>query len=215
MLVLDGSVDNLLRVWRLATAWEREDGAEYYTQQRTNIAAVAAPYKICFSAAIGAFAALSPNNDEAGNYRDLQRCATYVSLGATDAPPEVSTYPVNRDKALRILRGEFPDVVLRGPKTLAFYHNTLDPHDPYWVTVDGHMVSCWLGRRVLLRRRTEKDDKRESAEISRGAYERIASDVRLAAKAVKVLPCRFQSTTWLVWKRINKIRFQPQLKFVW
>lgn len=212
----DGSTGNLLKVWRASTQWERGDGLNYYAQQRNNIVAITAPYDMGLAASIGAFAALSPNNDEAGNYRDLSRCAEYVALstGVEDLPI-VSTYPANRDKAIKMLRGAFPDNVLRGPKTIAFYHNTLDPRDPYWVTIDGHMVSAWLGRRVLLRRRTDADDGRESAEINRAQYESIASDLRDAAKIVHVLPAQFQATAWIAWKRLNNIRYTPQLKFQW
>jgi hypothetical protein len=206
----DGSVVNLLKCWEASTEWERSDGLRYYVEQRCRIASQSS----CMGfdnlmIAIAAFVALSPNNDEDGNYRDLRTCLRAWQETNLD-PSGCSSYPKNVDKAMRLLYGEtYPEQELRGRKTLSFYHNTIDPTDPHWVTIDGHMVSTWLGRRVLLRRRTDKNI--ESAEINGRIYKQISDDVRTAAKKVRVIPCQFQSTVWLTWKRLHNIRYKPQL----
>lgn len=228
-----GNATNLLILWGKATEWEKQEGFYYYHTQRQNIAALSKRLEHGnpdLMSRIGAFASLSPNNDEAGNYRDLETCIIHhwsrltVSTssdykpGKEDTYPACSTYPANVRKAMLILDGMPPDEALKGPKVTAFYHNTLDPIDPYWVCIDGHMVSAWLGRRVMLRRRSstvEGEVPKESAEINRRAYETIADDLRAVARKLRVVPSGLQATLWLTWKRVNNIRYDPQLKIKW
>ena len=205
---MTGSIDNLCLVWDKSTAWERSDGMTYYRQCRQQILTVGDCFGFVGIAELaGMFAALSPNNDEAGNFRDLTK--VLAAFGKQSTPPTVSSYPVNAVKAWKIVHGIPVDEVLRGKKVIAFWHNLLDPSDRFHVTVDGHMVSCWHGSRLMLRRRV---DNRESAVITSREYDVIADDVRALAKRVHVIPSQLQSTLWLTWKRIHKIRYSPQLR---
>lgn len=105
----------------------------------------------------------------------------------------VCAYPKNRDKALRILCGTHPERVLKGSKVLSFYVNTVDPKNPLWVTVDGHLVSAWVGRTLRMKQ----------AGISRREYAQIRKDVMQAAKSVDIVPCQFHSIIWVVQRRLN------------
>jgi hypothetical protein len=207
--LISGCIGNIAQVYEQASPWEIEDGKIYYFLQRDKCLNIGAKYNFKGIAELAAmFAALSPNNDELGNYRDLEK----VLQAYCDrvGPPIVSSYPINSKKAYRIASGEMPDAVLRGKKVINFWKNTLDPSDDYPVTIDGHIVSVWAGRRLLLRRRS---DSRETAVITPKTYDKIADHCRVFAKRVKLRPNQVQSICWLTWKRVNNIRYSPQLKF--
>lgn len=207
---MTGSPNNLWKVWEQATPMERELGSEYYHGQHNRLRAIAGNYGIPHHNVIGAFAALSPNNDEDGNYRDLYAVITASLERMEPEEYNVSTYGPNKLKAHRIISGgEHPWDVLGGRKVMNFYRNTLDPRDPQPVTVDGHMVSCWHGSRLLLRRASKAG---MSAVINDKEYEHIAGDVRKVAKRAGIVSCQMQATLWLAWKRIHRIRFDPQLR---
>ncbi len=206
---MTGSQANLEAVWNKATKWERDDGIAYYGRCRSRILDIGDTFEFRGVAELcGMFAALSPNNDEAGNFRDLIKVLESWRDKAS-GPPIVSSYPANSEKAWQIANGRPADVILGGKKVIAFWHNLLDPTDRFHVTIDGHMVSCWHGSRLMLRRRA---DNRESAVITSREYDQIADDVRALAKRKHVLPSQLQSTLWLAWKRLNRIRYSPQLK---
>ena len=205
---MTGDISNLRRVWEASTAWERDDGRSYYGRCRDAVLDVGRGFGFYGVAELsGMFAALSPNNDEAGNFRDLSRVVEAYSAGALK-PPVTSSYPVNAQKAWRIAKGTPPDLVLGGKKVIAFWHNVLDPSDRFHVTVDGQMVSCWHGSRLNLRRR---ENGKESATITSRQYDAIASDIRDLSRDLRVLPSALQSTLWLTWKRLHRIRYTPQL----
>lgn len=178
-------------------------GMSYYADTRARIAR--SKYSCVFDrlALIGAFVALSPNNDEAGNYRDLDLMCEAVATKQPLTSFRITGYPKNLEKAWRILHGEYPADVLRGPKTRAFFYNILDPTGDWNVTVDGHMFSIWHGRRFRMK----------DAKMNEKLYYAISADYRAAAKSVRLIPCQLQSVLWLTWKRIHNIRFNPQFKF--
>ncbi len=191
------SADNFLRVWEQALSWEKEEGAAYYDNQRERIALhareviSALPLERC----VGAFAVLSPNNDEASNYKALRRCCL-ITVGALPQNAKVNAYGRDRNKALGILAGEPLDQHLRGRKVSAFYHNTLHPDDSTVVTIDGHMFGAWKGKRYPLKK---------VPNIWQALYQEISSDMQEAAARCSLSAPRFQAVIWLAWKRLNRI----------
>jgi hypothetical protein len=113
---------------------------------------------------------------------------------ALEGKPRVCAYPRNRDKALLILRGDDPQKVLKGSKVLSFYFNTIDSQNPLWVTVDGHLVSAWVGQQLAMK----------EAHTSKSEYRRIRENVMRAAKQAGVVPCQYHSIVWVVQRRLNK-----------
>jgi hypothetical protein len=197
-------VDNLLRLFDQADEHDYWDGFTYYDRQRSNLESFAEVSGIWAHQIIGAFAALSPNVDESGNYRALASCIA-IFLGRLPQSAPVIGYGPNKAKALAILRGGNVLDILRGQKVTAFYHNTLNPDDPDApVTIDGHMYGAWLSRRVSLKR---------FADIKPATYLVIANDFRTASKRAQLPTARFQSILWLTWKRLNNILYNAQLKF--
>ncbi len=182
-----------------------EEGSIYYARQRERLARRAHSACLPEESVIGAFVALSPNQNEKTNYNALDLCIK-IHLGQLPQDARVSAYPLNRAKALRILSGENPRDILGGKKVRAFYFNTLDPEKSTEVTVDGHMKNAWLNRPGV----TLKDRR---SNINDTQYERIAQDFREAAFVTCTKSTDFQATVWLTWKRINRILWDPQISF--
>jgi hypothetical protein len=79
----------------------------------------------------------------------------------------------------------------------------MDPDGGAVVTVDGHIYSCWKGKRVRLKDAAHKIDSR--------TYTHVESDVKLLAGMVGKIPCRLQSTLWLRWRNMHHILSLGQL----
>ena len=189
------SAANLRAAYEKASESERHDGRLYYRLQRRQLVALGQKYGFSLEQSAGSFAALSPLSKESDTYVATEKCMSWVSSGARGEPPSV-TLVGNRTKALAILRGKDPTHVLKhGPKVLSFFQNTLNPENPLWVTVDGHLVSAWTGARLRMK---------GEAGISRRLYERIHSDAISVAREVSIIPCQLQSTIWLVQRRLNR-----------
>lgn len=150
---------------------------------------------------IGAFSALSPNNDYMGNLRSLVTLLDGLKDGSLVESLTVSTYNACRQRAWRCLHGEDFLSFTKGPKTRSFYQNILYPYDRTPVTIDGHMVSVAFGRRM-----TMKEVVREQWN-----YEGIAQAFRGVADDNAMLPNQLQATLWFTWKRIHNVVYNPQL----
>lgn len=207
-------MNHILNTYFQAKDWELEQGRKYYVDTLCNILCESAGYRIhpqrFIRNLVGAFAALSPNNDELGNYRDLRSLLDifryFIDTGEhlIDSV-HVSTYPLNKDKAWKILTsGKDPLEILGGNKVRSFYKNILDPTAPDIVTIDVHAYSCYKGRRI-------KSKSREMS-LSDSVYMEAVEAYKRSSVLLAILPNQLQSTCWLVWKRLHNIRWDPQLK---
>lgn len=202
-----GNIANIEKVLDKATALEWAYGREYYLNYLLRLQRVALPYRYTVQQAAGAFAALSPNNTEKGNWYDLISLmqAGYVLGDYSQA--RVSAYPLNRQKAIKILDGDgHPLEVLGGLKVRNFYINLSNPCDGHAVTVDFHMKSVCLGR-VL------KAKDRE-ANMTANDYDSIAHALRFVAYERGLMAHQLQAIVWNVWKRFHKINYDPQEKMI-
>ena len=200
-----GSQENLIALYSKTEQWEREAGRVYYDKQRARLASRADAAGLPLAQVIAAFCALSPNASELSNYIALDACISIVA-GKLPEDAKVMAYPMNRAKALAILRGANIEEMLKGRKVYSFYRNTLDPNDSSYVTVDGHMLGAWCNQRFTLRR---------NAEIRASEYSVIVEHFRSAAECCCLPAPKFQATLWLAWKRVNRILWSPQLSFEW
>lgn len=194
-------VENICRVLSQADTIDREEGLLTYPCYRLTMERFAAHYGVPLAGTVGAFVALSPNNDYAGNLRSL---ATLLWGFREGIPPEqlsVSTYSACKRRAWSYINGVDFLSDAKGPKTRAFYQNILDPTNPEPVTVDGHMVGIWEGRRMTMK----------EAARTRFSYEDIAQGVRDVAAELALVPCQAQAICWLTWKRIHAVIYNPQL----
>lgn len=150
---------------------------------------------------IGAFCALSPNNDYMGNLRSLVSVAHGYINNVPVEDITVSTYNACKLRAWQCLSGVDFLSFTRGPKTRSFYKNITSPTDNNSVTIDGHMFSVWSGTRFRMK---------EVAHF-KFRYEDIAKDFRTVARQIGILPSQLQAICWFAWKRMNRIVYDAQL----
>lgn len=191
-----GSKANVRRVFDLADVTDYNEGLLSYRRYNEVMQGLADYYGVRLPAAVAVFCALSPNSDYKGNLRS----AASVLKGFTEGVPvefiRVSTYKHCRDRAYSYLTGVNFLASVSGKKIASFYRNILNPDDPEPVTIDGHAVNVWRGRRENLK----------AVVVGRGFnYDQVARDYRLVARDVGLLPNQVQSVTWFTWKRIHSI----------
>lgn len=209
-LRISGSADNLISVLDKAKPVELIEARRYYDDQRNRIAGMAKIAAgtlhrlISTSAAVGAFCALSPNNSEKINYIALDR-AVRVYCRHLPANYKIPAYPLAREKAMQMLGGVYPPDLLRGRKTLSFYYNTMDPRQNHHrhITVDGHVFSAWVHKRVNMK----------EVYFRPSDYDAIERQITEIAVDRDELPTTIQALIWLVWRRLNGVQVDPQLKF--
>jgi hypothetical protein len=141
--------ENIMRVFRLADSVDLEEGAAAYFRYRETMLSIGREYGYPLEATAAAFAALSPNNDYAGNLRALVSVMRAHREGRDDYT--VTSYRACAGRAMLYLSGTPFLSHAKGPKTRAFYVNITQPWLPHVVTVDGHMVSVWKGERLRMK----------------------------------------------------------------
>jgi hypothetical protein len=200
-------VKNIFDVYMESTDWERDRGLMYYDWQKDKILKWTRDIRLPIENKIAAFCVLSPNNSEKTTYKDLSRCVKIVR-GILPPNTKLAAYPANREKALRVLRGENPLHVVGGKKVTAFYFNTLDPNDESHITVDGHLFGIWKGTYHRMR---------DVPYLTPTLYNRISDDLREVARIIGIPAPRLQSIVWITWKRKHRVlaNQQFQLEFNW
>ena len=210
---------NITATFRSATDGDRATGHGWYGRARQLAERLAFEnddsegYEDRVRKAAGVIAALSPRlawrkNVEYANlaymtYNQMQQEAPLRGLTdevrASIFAGIIPTLNANARKAFRILEGESPEDVLRGPKVTAFYWTIVDPTDPRAVVVDRHAVDIAYGR-------TMSDDERNKA-LSGKRYGEVATLYRRAAAIISRelgefwSPAQVQATTWTYWRR--------------
>lgn len=193
---------NIFRVYSAASEMMRSYGTESFWRYHRTVKRIARRFDFRLAPACGALAALSPQNDEEGLFRSLELVMEGHRRGLFRRnKKKPSSFGRDQEKALKILSGESPMLVLRGKKTCSFYLNVLDPSNPKPVTVDGHMFNIWTAQvkpLVLVK----VDDK---------VYELIASDVRVLAKQENLIANQMQGIVWYQWKAMHGIHYKAQM----
>jgi hypothetical protein len=219
MLLVDPLIGrrNLCNVYAQATPVEVDYGRRYWQNMRDTMASEVGEDNVRVFA--GMFCALSPNNTEKNNWIDAREMYRhYCKFGTTTNIPyhvPIHTYKTCIKKCDEIWAtgndsGAIRDV-LNGNKTTSMFMNITEPFLNWYVTIDGHMVSCYQGQRLTT----------DQAGINSSAYEAISGVFRGLAESVYMIPTnQLQAILWLVWRRINKTPgyqikylFQAQLKF--
>ncbi len=196
------SKNNLMSVFERATIFDVTTGLESYRTYNRLTSAIATKYG--FGANVGAavFAALSPNNDYFGNLRDTDRVLKGVKEGKHWTDIKASTYTPNKVKAWEIARGSKPLDLIVAPKTRNFYLNVSDPEDFHPVTIDGHMLCAWRGKRTVL------DDAKMNARV----YAEVADGFRAVAKELGLITNQVQGVVWITWRRMHHVKPTTQLE---
>jgi hypothetical protein len=198
-------VENLWALYSRADDLDKSDGRKAYLRYHDLLRDLAAYYGSEFEATVGAFCALSPNNDYLGNLRSLVSMLVCQRDGRPLSEATVSTYKHCRDRAALYLTGEwrFLDHA-KGLKIRSFYSNIIDPLDPEPVTVDGHMICAWLNRNMTM--------SEAQQEMNRTVYREIAAGIRELAREEGMVGQQMQAVLWFARKRIQGIKYDNQLQ---
>lgn len=188
---------SILAVFFQASVAEVLEGLHWYTRASNVAQTIANDYLDGqYNAAAGIIAALSPNNRWERNVRDAEALAKVFASGGNLDKIKVSSYGLNKTKAISILSGNDPLDVLGGRKVRAFYQCIIGEDA---VCVDGHAYSVWLGERVATSSTPRIGDK---------LYNQIAEDYRIAAKQISNIkgefytPAQVQAITWVTWRNL-------------
>ena len=194
---------NFMRIMKQSRPHEKIEG--YQAFDRLNVIAKGIAEEYGKSVKIGAaiFSTLSPNNDMKGNIRDVRRVLKASTNGLPSTSFKVSTYTMHKVKALKIANGELdPDKAFKYPKTYNFYHNILDPSEPTFVTIDGHVLNAWKFQRKNL----------SGNGMNRTTYDQVANDIRKLAHSMDLKAHQLQGCLWFTWRRIHSIKTTSQLE---
>lgn len=138
------TITSITTVYRLVGMYSvSTDGADWYASQRHGrLGALASKYSVSYQQVAGMYAALSPNINWLQCYIATERVLLQRHK-PDDAITNIAGYSLNVRKAIRILRGESPLRVLKGPKVTAFYHALMGREV---LVVDMHIINAWRGR---------------------------------------------------------------------
>lgn len=110
--------------------------------------------------------------------------------GLTDGP----------SKAFRLLAGEDPNEVVKGPKVRQFWFTIMDPTDVRAVVVDRHAFSVAAGKALT-------DAQLGKFTGRAGTYDQVSEMYRSAARILSlelertITPAEVQAITWTAWRR--------------
>ncbi|MER9706047.1 hypothetical protein NKJ10_17630 [Mesorhizobium sp. M0204] len=193
---------NLMRMYLAADATDRAEGARAYARYHGLMGRIADRYGTDLARVVGGFVALSPNSDYVGNVRSLISVLDGIRDGRPCHDITVSTYKHCRNRAYAYLTGKEDFMThAKGLKTRAFYMNVLDPTDPDYVTVDGHIYGAWVGQNLTMKK----------ALVSPRKYRVVEADLKLLAAVLGKIPNEVQATIWFARKRVLGIKYNAQL----
>ncbi len=198
-----GSLKNLIKAYDKSDQVDYDSGVRSYPCYNLIMQRLTEKFGCTMAQATAVFVSLSPNNDYLNNVRSAVTLLAGKKAGISVDRLTVSTYGHCKERAWHYLHCHDDEFLrlTKGPKIRAFYQNILDPTNPEHVTVDGHMVSCWHGKRLNMRQ----------AVVSGFSYKVIADDIKTLAQEHGLVPCQMQGVLWFTWKRINRVVYNNNL----
>ena len=198
------SVENILKMYKLATPEEKRDGVVWYAEAFAQCNRIAIDLEVPVHIVTGVVAALSPNNKWDRNVTNAHDLIRAFLDGDHIDDVKVSTYSAMKRKAWLILE-EMPDhdgviAILNGQKIVSFYRNIMGDDT---CTVDGHAKNIYYGDRHSLTENKTNVGKKEYKIIS-DAYVAAGKRARINGRALKAF--EIQAITWVVWRRIHNIK---------
>jgi hypothetical protein len=193
------TLQNIRKVYRLATPQEVEAGLHWYDNAHAHACELSSLYGIPLRASAEIIAALSPNSRWERNVADAYSLCAVLSSGGPLESVRVQTYGKNRAKAGAIFRAAVAglryDGILAGPKVTRFAVTIERPWESHGITVDVHAFSVASGKRF-----TTKDVVIGAVNYRtcERAYLTVGAELGIAGHQV-------QAVTWIVWKRLHNI----------
>ena len=198
------SIDNIIKVYKMATPEEKRDGVVWYANAYADCSRIALDLSVPVHIVTGVVAALSPNNKWERNVVNAHALIEGHLNGDGIDDIRVSTYNAMKRKAWHLLE-EMPDHegvidILNGQKIVAFYRNIMGDDT---CTVDGHAKNIYYGERHSLTDDKTNVTKKEYKTIS-DAYVKAGKRVRVNGRSLKAF--EIQAITWVVWRRVHNIK---------
>ena len=195
--LITDEVENILAIYREATPDEREFGLQWYRKANGVAKDFAELYGLRVSQVAAIIAALSPNCSWTRNVIDARNLIFAYAHRQNLLKVTVTSYPLNKMKAIKILNGVRPLSVLRGPKVRSFYKCIMYPEKALAVCVDFHSVN--IARGVY-------ETMQQSKPIKPKTYAYYAECYRAAAQKLNLAPHDLQATVWVTWRRMHVTR---------
>tara|TARA_R100001244_G_scaffold10358_1_gene12359 strand:+ start:70 stop:669 length:600 start_codon:yes stop_codon:yes gene_type:complete len=198
------TVENILKIYRLATPEEKRDGVVWYAEAYAQCNRIAIDLEVPVHIVTGVVAALSPNNKWDRNVLNAHDLIGAFTNGDDIDDVKVSTYHTMKRKAWSILEA-MPDhegviAILNGQKIVSFYRNIMGDDT---CTVDGHAKNIYYGERHSLTDDKTNVGKKEYKTIS-DAYVDAGKRARVNGRPLKAF--EIQAITWVVWRRVHNIK---------
>lgn len=184
---------SILGTFFLASEAEKIEGIEWYERASRLAYSLSKQSGYSLEQCAAVIAALSPQNPWQRNCIDAEN----MIMAEDPAMIKVGTFNNNKQKAIRILKGEAPLDVLGGLKVRDFYRSIMA--DVSAVCVDGHAYSIWLGERV---------STTDTPKITPKMYETIKQDYVSATGKINEItgssftPYQVQAITWVVHRNL-------------
>lgn len=172
-------VDNIVSVFRSATAAQIEAGTAWYHDAHA-LALALTPHDVTIAA--GVIAVLSP--------KTLWERNQTLAINAFHTGISTGGMPANCAKANRIMSGEPAESVIGGPKVTQFYRTILDPNGEHDAVIDRHAHDIAMGKRM------RESERKFGVKIYRAMVEAYAQ----AAYACDSTPTIVQAATWVAWR---------------
>lgn len=184
------TTQNILDVYDSASASERADGMAWYRAANA-LAWEIDPMRPWNGA--GVIAALSPRLRWDKNEAYARLAYNLKGYDLDVVSNYIPTLGNSRNKALAMVNGaHVSDVLGKGLKTNAFWHNILNPYTSNEVTVDKHAFNIANGERTGY-----------DVVITDKNYRIVADLYREAASIAGIAPLHMQAITWLTWRNQN------------
>jgi len=198
--------DSIIATYFQSNILDRQTGAEWYHNAYEVCVTLGEKYGFNPNTVAGVIAALSPNNKWDRNVEDAE---TMLRAYCYDLPwdsVKVCSYSANKDKAISIIElmldsDDLITKVLRGNKTIAFYHCIAKDGNSDTPCIDGHAYNVWNGSVTNLKEVPAMSDK---------TFAMIQDAYRDAAKLISSVTEKYysaaqiQAITWVTYRRIHK-----------
>lgn len=202
-VTMDQGISNLRAMFERADEIDLAEGQVSYRRYNQIMGDLSRLFCTPLDRVIAAFCALSPNNDYSNNLRSLVSLLHGIAQGWPLDDIECSTYRHCLLRAYDYVTGKASFLhTVEGRKIRSFYHNILDPSDPRFVTVDGHICAAWRGQRLTMKEAIVKGQRE---------YDQIEAAVMALACRARLLPNQYQAILWFTRKRVFQIKAELHL----
>jgi hypothetical protein len=181
---------NIVDTFERATPHQKAAGLYWYDEARGLAARVAREAGISLQTAAAVIAVLSPSVSWSNQVNYTLPFVEAVLAGADARKVKGPFYGTNKEKAARILAGDF--TALRGVKVEMFYQNILGKHDV--ATVDRHALRIAVGADL------SPDECSAWLQPKNRKRLEIVAAYHLAARRLGYAVALVQAVTWVVFR---------------